>query len=109
MSSKTTRCRASAERVGRSRVGHGAGGYLLRVLPFAQIVLGGLIAEVFSHNVALNPEIFFLLFLPPLLFLDGWRIPTGDALRDKAAILEFALGLVVFTKIGARQTPDDSR
>jgi hypothetical protein len=26
-------------------------------------------------GVALKPDIFFLLFLPPLLFLNGWRIP----------------------------------
>ena len=43
---------------------------------------------------------FFLLFLPPLLFLDGWRIPNYGLLRDKATILELALGLVVFTVIG---------
>ena len=44
---------------------------------------------------------FFLLFLPPLLFLDGWRIPKQGLFRDKGAILELAFGLVVFTVIGA--------
>jgi NhaP-type Na+/H+ or K+/H+ antiporter len=29
-----------------------------------------------SVQADLEPEIFFLLFLPPLLFLDGWRIPS---------------------------------
>jgi len=83
-----------------------ASGYLVRVLPFslplplAQIALGALITEIFRHSVVLNPEIFFLLFLPPLLFLDGWRIPKGGTFRDKAAILELALGLVVFTVLG---------
>src|ERR1700688_879623 len=46
----------------------------------------------------LKPDIFFLLFLPPLLFLDGWRIPKEGLFRDKGTILE--LGLVVFTVVG---------
>lgn len=86
-----------------------ASGYLVRVLsfslplPLAQIALGALIAEVFRHSVVLDSEIFFLLFLPPLLFLDGWRIPKGGPFRDKAVILELALGLVVFTVVGVRR------
>lgn len=82
-------------------------GYLVRLLPFAvplplvQIALGAVISGVFGHGVALDPEIFFLLFLPPLLFLDGWRIPKVGLFRDKGTILELALGLVVFTVLGA--------
>jgi Na+/H+ antiporter len=82
-------------------------GYLVRMLPFAlplplvQIALGAVIAGVFGHGVTLDPEIFFLLFLPPLLFLDGWRIPKVGLFRDKGIILELALGLVVFTVLGA--------
>jgi len=82
-------------------------GYLVRVVPFSlplpliQIALGAVIAGVFGHGVVLDPEIFFLLFLPPLLFLDGWRIPKVGLFRDKAVILELAFGLVVFTVIGA--------
>jgi monovalent cation/hydrogen antiporter len=83
-----------------------ASGYLVRVLPFpaplplVQIALGALIAGAFKSGIALDPDVFFLLFLPPLLFLDGWRIPNYGLLRDKGAILELALGLVVFTVIG---------
>jgi Na+/H+ antiporter len=82
-------------------------GYLVRMLPFAlplplvQIALGAVIAGVFGHGVTLDPDIFFLLFLPPLLFLDGWRIPKVGLFRDKGIILELALGLVVFTVLGA--------
>lgn len=82
-------------------------GYLVRMLPFSlplplvQIGLGAVIAGVFKHGVALDPEIFFLLFLPPLLFLDGWRIPKDGLTRDRGAILALALGLVVVTVIGA--------
>jgi CPA1 family monovalent cation:H+ antiporter len=81
-------------------------GYLVRMLPVSlplplvQIALGAVIAGVFNHGVTLDPAIFFLLFLPPLLFLDGWRIPKNGLLRDKATILELALGLVVFTVVG---------
>ena len=84
-----------------------ASAYLMRFLPRAvplplvQIALGALIAAKSSHGVDLEPELFFLIFLPPLLFLDGWRIPNSGLLRDKGTILELALGLVVFTVIGA--------
>jgi NhaP-type Na+/H+ or K+/H+ antiporter len=44
-------------------------------LPLVQIALGSIIASVAHLGVALKPDIFFLLFLPPLLFLNGWRIP----------------------------------
>jgi Na+/H+ antiporter len=84
-----------------------ASGYLVRVLPFslplplAQIAMGVVVEAAFNHGVTLDPQIFFLLFLPPLLFLDGWRIPKLGLLRDKAVILQLALGLVVFTVLGA--------
>jgi len=84
-----------------------ASAYLARLLPVAlplpliQIALGAVIAGVFRHGVALDPDIFFLLFLPPLLFVDGWRIPKIGLFRDKATILELALGLVMFTVVGA--------
>lgn len=84
-----------------------ASGYLVRALPFSlplplvQIALGAVIAGVLHHGVTLDPDVFFLLFLPPLLFLDGWRIPKRGLLRDRGTILELALGLVVFTVLGA--------
>ncbi|HWW71800.1 MAG TPA: cation:proton antiporter, partial [Duganella sp.] len=70
-------------------------------LPLVQIALGALVAAKSSHGVDLEPELFFLAFLPPLLFLDGWRIPKSGLLRDKGTILELALGLVIFTVVGA--------
>jgi len=69
-------------------------------LPLVQIALGAFIAAVANLGVKLQPDTFFLLFLPPLLFLDGWRIPKEGLFRDKATILELALGLVVFTVVG---------
>lgn len=69
-------------------------------LPLVQIMIGAGIALSPLRTVVLNPEIFFLLFLPPLLFLDGWRIPKNELFRDKAIIIELALGLVVLTVAG---------
>ncbi|NKF22451.1 Na+/H+ antiporter [Solimonas marina] len=82
-------------------------GYLVRVLPFSlplplvQIGLGAVIAGSFDRGVELQPDLFFLLFLPPLLFLDGWRIPKDGLFRDLSVVLQLALGLVLFTVVGA--------
>lgn len=68
-------------------------GYLVRRLPVSlplplwQIALGAVSAGVFNQGAALAPEIFFLLFLLPLLFLDDWRNPTSGLPRNKATIL----------------------
>lgn len=69
-------------------------------LPLVQIALGAGIGSLSDFRVELNPEIFFALFLPPLLFLDGWRIPKQGLFRDHLTILELALGLVVVTVLG---------
>lgn len=69
-------------------------------LPLVQIALGAGIAMATDFRMELNPEVFFLLFLPPLLFLDGWRIPKDDLLRDRSTILELAFGLVFCTVLG---------
>jgi len=51
-------------------------------------------------RITLDPDLFFLLFLPPLLFLDGWRIPKDELFRDWKIVVELALGLVVATVVG---------
>ncbi|HJO64900.1 MAG TPA: Na+/H+ antiporter [Sphingomonas sanguinis] len=81
-------------------------GVLSRLLPSAlprplvQIALGAVIGGIAQVRVELNPEIFFLLFVPPLLFLDGWRIPKDELFRDAGAVLGLALGLVFLTVLG---------
>ncbi len=81
-------------------------GFISRLLPFpvprplVQIALGAAIGLAANWRVTLDPEIFFLLFLPPLLFLDGWRIPREELFKDGKTILELALGLVIFTVVG---------
>lgn len=69
-------------------------------LPLVQITFGIAIECGLGRGVVLQPEVFFLLFLPPLLFLDGWRIPKESLARYKSVILGLALGLVVFTVLG---------
>ena len=68
--------------------------------PLVQIVLGAAIGLSTSYRVVLDPELFLLLFLPPLLFLDGWRIPKDELLKDVSTVVELALGLVLLTVIG---------
>ncbi len=68
--------------------------------PLIQIALGVGLAIGPVPSVELDPHIFFLVFLPPLLFLDGWRIPKRDLKRDGATVLALALGLVLFTVVG---------
>ena len=81
-------------------------GALARMLPFAvptplvQILLGAAIGLSTSHRVVLDPELFLFLFLPPLLFLDGWRIPKDELFKDLPTVVELALGLVLLTVIG---------
>lgn len=69
-------------------------------LPLVQIVFGAGVGFLSDFRVSLDPEIFFALFLPPMLFLDGWRIPKQGLFRDHWTILELALGLVVVTVVG---------
>lgn len=68
--------------------------------PLVQISFGFLIGLASNLRVALDPELFLLLFLPPLLFLDGWRIPKDELLKDVATVFELALGLVLLTVVG---------
>ncbi len=69
-------------------------------LPLLQIAIGACLSYVFGFDVELEPHVFLLLFIPPLLFLDGWRIPKGAFFRDWRPILALAIGLVVFTVVG---------
>lgn len=71
-------------------------------LPLVQIAAGALLAwPTLGLHVALDPELFLFLFLPPLLFSDGWRMPKRDFWRYRGPILTMAVGLVIFTVIGA--------
>lgn len=81
-------------------------GWVARAIPFGvptpivQIIIGVLIAKYTPFEVVLDPHIFFALFIPALLFLDGWRIPKDDLLKDAGTVVELAVGLVFVTVIG---------
>jgi len=81
-------------------------GAVARMLPFSlptplvQIALGAVIGLSTSYKVTLDPELFLFLFLPPLLFLDGWRIPKDELFKDLPTVVELALGLVLLTVVG---------
>ena len=69
-------------------------------LPLIQIAIGAMLAwPGFRLHVTFDPELFMLLFIPPLLFADGWRIPKRELYLQRRAILMLALGLVFITVI----------
>ncbi|NGY05016.1 Na+/H+ antiporter [Solimonas terrae] len=69
-------------------------------LPLTQIALGAAISvPSFGLHVDLEPKLFLLLFIPPLLFADGWRTPKREFFRLRERILGLALGLVLFTVV----------
>ena len=68
-------------------------------LPLIQIAAGAALAAC-GFQVDFDPHIFLLLFIPPLLFLDGWRIPKDAFFRDMKPILSLAIGLVLVTILG---------
>ena len=68
-------------------------------LPLIQIAAGAALAAS-GFQVDFDPHIFLLLFIPPLLFLDGWRIPKDAFFRDMKPILSLAIGLVMVTILG---------
>lgn len=69
-------------------------------LPFLQIALGTLVAlPPINLDVPLEPETFLLLFLPLLLFGDGWRLPRRGLVASRWLVLGHAVGLVFLTTL----------
>ncbi|MCP1367814.1 cation:proton antiporter, partial [Halomonas sp. BBD48] len=70
-------------------------------LPILQILLGSLLAlPPFGMEVELDPEIFMMLFIPPLLFYDGWKIPKKEFTEHGGQIAAMSLLLVLVTVVG---------
>src|SRR5471030_2580065 len=70
-------------------------------LPLMQIAVGALLAwPNFGLHVDFDPELFLVLFIPPLLFADGWKTPTREFLHHGREILGLALVLVLMTVVG---------
>ncbi|EJF7710126.1 MULTISPECIES: Na+/H+ antiporter [Providencia] len=68
-------------------------------LPLIQIALGAGLS-LYGFTVEFEPHLFLFLFIPPLLFLDGWRIPKEALFQEIKPIMSLAIGLVVVTVIG---------
>lgn len=69
-------------------------------LPLIQIAMGGALSYGTGFTIQIEPHLFFLVFLPPLLFLDGWRIPKDDLVKDLPIISGMAMGLVLLSVLG---------
>ncbi|STY28255.1 cation/proton antiporter [Legionella wadsworthii] len=69
--------------------------------PLIQITIGTVIATLFpTFDVGFNPELFMLLFIPPLLFNDSWHFPKREFLLYTRPIIMLSIGLVFFTVAG---------
>lgn len=69
-------------------------------VPLLQIALGAVVAwPALGIHVEFEPELFLMLFLPPLLFSDGWQVPKRDLWKYKGPIFLLAVGLVLFTVV----------
>ena len=65
-------------------------------------VMGGIAFALVPSfpRLTLEPGFFFLCFLPPLLFSDGWLMPLRELAKAKRPIITLATGLVVLTTLG---------
>src|ERR1700760_3962438 len=63
------------------------------------LVIAGLVLSFFPHipRIALNPEVVFLVVLPPLLYSAAWLTSWRDFKFNLVSILLLAFGLVGFT------------
>lgn len=69
-------------------------------IPLVQILFGALLAwPADGLHVTLEPELFLLLFIAPLLFSDARRFPQRELMALRGPILALALGLVLCTVI----------
>lgn len=67
-------------------------------IPLIQIGLGVVVILLpLGIHMSLEPELFFVLFIAPLLFNDGKRTPRNELWNLRAPILMLALGLVFAT------------
>lgn len=70
-------------------------------LPLIQIVIGIIVAVGLGSavHIELDPEIFLVLFIAPLLFDEAKNADKAKLWRDRKPILSLAIGLVVATTL----------
>ena len=66
------------------------------------LVLAGLAISFVPHvpRIPLNPQIVFLVFLPPLLYASAWQTNWREFRRNLVSISMLATGLILFTVLG---------
>jgi Na+/H+ antiporter, bacterial form len=66
------------------------------------LVIAGLLLGFVPHipKITLNPELVFLVVLPPLLYGAAWTIPWRGFVDNLVSIGLLGIGLVVFTVLG---------
>jgi monovalent cation/hydrogen antiporter len=66
--------------------------------PILLTIIGGIlgILPIFP-NIALEPNLVFYVFLPPLLFAAGWQLSWREFQANFGRIVRLAVGLVIFT------------
>lgn len=71
------------------------------ISPPILLVLGGLGVSLFPGipTVELDPDLVFLIFLPPLLYEAAWRTSWREFWGQRRAISLLAFGLVLFTAL----------
>ncbi|WP_098030618.1 Na+/H+ antiporter [Escherichia coli] len=70
-------------------------------LPLIQIAAGAVLAQpIFGLHVEFNPELFLLLFIPPLLFAESSKIQPKELIKHSREIISLALVLVLITIFG---------
>lgn len=68
--------------------------------PLVQIALGVLVAYLpFFPNARLNPELFMVLFIAPLLYLEAHDIDKSALLKTLKLSLSLAIGLAIATMV----------
>lgn len=68
-------------------------------LPLMQILLGCILAAFHLYEEQFDPELFLLLFIPPLLFDDGRKTAIKDFVHNVREIVGLALVLVIITVV----------
>ena len=66
------------------------------------LFIGGVVLSLLPHlpQIALNPDVVFLVVLPPLLFIGGFNTSWRDFHHNIVSISMLAFGLVGFTVFG---------
>lgn len=72
------------------------------------LVLAGLIISFFPRipRIPLDPDVVFVIFLPPLLYASAWQMPWREFKRNVVTIGLLVFGLVGFTVWGVAEFSD---